>query len=137
MRYIFNIDRRSHRYLLEPLTEQMHPKIMLASRLVTFYRNQLNSSKFRMRFLLRLAADDKRTVLGRTLDKISQECNCSVELLTSRVVKNQLKYAKAPSDEEWRIDVARELYAARKDNGIIPGFSIDDINVLLQHVCVS
>ena len=73
---------------------------------------------------------------GRTIRK---SAHFSLILGTKNLVKigTQQKYAKAPSDEEWRIDVARELYAARKDNGIIPGFSIDEINVLLQHVCVS
>ena len=80
MRNVFNLDRRSHRYLLESFTGQTHPKVMLATRLVRFYRNQLISPKFKMRFLIRLATDDKRTVLGRTLANISEECNCSVEL---------------------------------------------------------
>ena len=53
MRNILGIDRRSHRYLLEDLTGQVHPKVMLASRLVGFYNMQLNSKKLKMRFIER------------------------------------------------------------------------------------
>ena len=137
MRNILGIDRRSHRFLLEDLTGQVHPKVMLASRLVGFYNTQLDSKKFKMRFLVRLAASDMRTVLGRTLDKISVECNCSLEFLTKNLVKKRLKYATVSSDETWRTQIVKELYSARKDDHLIPGFSLDEINSMLNYICVS
>ena len=137
MRNILGIDRRSHRYLLEELTEQMHPKVMLASRLVGFYKTQINSPKFRMRFLVRLAAEDMRTVLGRTLNRISNECNCTIGILTPSLVKRKLRYATVSSEEAWRIQLAKELYNAQNENNLIPGFSTDEIRSILHYVCVS
>ena len=52
---VLHVDRRRHRYLLESLTG----KAMLASRLVQFYRSQLNSPKFCMQFLMQVDSNDK------------------------------------------------------------------------------
>ena len=137
MRNVLGIDRRSHRYLLDGLTEQVHPKVMLASRLVSFYKTQLRSPKFRLRFLIHLAENDKRTVLGSNLDRIANECECSIERLTSKIVKEKLKYVLVPEDQEWRVQLATELYAMRNDSSIIPGFSVNEIECMLEHVCIS
>ena len=137
MRNVLGIDRRSHRYLLDGLTEQVHPKVMLASRLVSFYKTQLRSPKFRLRFLIHLAENDKRTVLGSNLDRIANECECSIERLTPKIVKEKLKYVLVPEDQEWRAQLATELYAMRNDSSIIPGFSVNEIECMLEHVCIS
>ena len=137
MRSILKLDRKTHRYLLEPLSGQVHPKVMLASRLVGFYRAQLNSPKFRMRFLMRMAVNDKRTVLGRNLDTIAEECHCDLMQLTPSVVKQNLRYAIAPDDLGWRIPLASELYSFRSDSNSLPGFSRDEIDLMLQFVCIS
>ena len=75
LRNVLKLDRRTHRYSLEPLSGHVHPKVMLASRLVGFYQAQLKSAKFRMRFLMRMAVNDKQTVLGRNLHMIAEECH--------------------------------------------------------------
>ena len=137
MRNVLDIDRRTHRYLLHGLTELLHPKVFLASRLVGFYKAQLASPKFRVRFLLNLAVTDKRSVIGSNLDRIANECGCEIDQLTPKIVKAKLRYATVPNDQEWRVQVANDLYAMRKDSGIIPGFSSDEIECMLQFVCIS
>ena len=46
IRIIFNLDRRTHRYLIEPLSNSLHPQVMLASRFVKFLRTLRTSDKF-------------------------------------------------------------------------------------------
>ena len=67
MRNVLNVDRTTHRYLIEPLSNTLHPKIMLISRMIGFYKSQLESPKFCIRYLANIAADDLTTALGRTL----------------------------------------------------------------------
>ena len=57
--------------------------------------------------------------------------------MTPKIVKAKLRYATVPNDQEWRVQVANDLYAMRKDSGIIPGFSSDEIECMLQFVCIS
>ena len=137
MRNVLDVDRRTHRYFLHGLTEQVHPKVMLTSQLVSFYKAQLSSPKFRMRFLEHLAVNDKRTVLGSNLERIAGECGCGIEQLTSKVVKSRLRYVNVPNDQEWRVHLASELYDIRNESRTIPGFSSDEIECMLQYVCIS
>ena len=65
-----NVDRCTHRYLIETISNSLHPKIMLASRYVTFHKSLITSSKLSVRVLARLVETDQRTVMGRTLDSL-------------------------------------------------------------------
>ena len=58
MRNVLNLDRKTHRYMIEPLSDCIHPKIMLLSRMVAFYKMQLDSPKFCIRYLIKLAEKD-------------------------------------------------------------------------------
>ena len=50
------------------ISGHLHLKTMLMARLVNFYKSSLNSPKFTVRFLARLAEKDFRTTLGQTLE---------------------------------------------------------------------
>ena len=39
IRNILNLDRRTHRYLIEPMSRCLHPKVMLMSRLASFHKS--------------------------------------------------------------------------------------------------
>ena len=67
MRHVLKIDRCTHRYMIEPLSDCLHLKTVLAARYATFHQSLVNSKKLTVRFLARLAEDDQWTVLGRTL----------------------------------------------------------------------
>ena len=70
IRQIFNLEGNTHRYLIEHISGCLHPKVMLASRYVTFCKSLVNSSKFPVRFISRLKEQDRRSVLGKTLQNI-------------------------------------------------------------------
>ena len=63
-------------------------------------------------FLVNLVSDDRRTLMGRTLDKMSEECLVSRELLFSSVARN-LRYFSPPPEEEWTIPPLAELLDVR------------------------
>ena len=64
------VDKCTHKYLFESISNTMHPKTMLASRYVTFYKALTTSTKLSVRVLARLFETDQRTVMGRTLDML-------------------------------------------------------------------
>ena len=45
IRQVLDLDRCAHRFLIEPLSGTMHPKVMLSSRYVTFFKTLVASSK--------------------------------------------------------------------------------------------
>ena len=139
MRKLFGVDRKTHRFLIEPLSESLHPKVMLLSRMVGFYKAQTKSPKFCLRFLIKLAEIDKRTVIGKTLDHIRTSCGLALNenpKLRPALVKKSLKYREIKEDEQWRIPVLKELIETRDGEQVIPGFTNNEINEMLDFLCI-
>ena len=138
VRHILNIDRCSHRYILEPVSEALHLKVMLLSRFVSFHGSLIKSSKFPVRFLAKLYEEDLRTNHGKNLDQISRLCGTPIQMLTSKMVKSKLTYYPVPEDEKWRIPFCKELLQLRNDDNFnLPGFSFEEQTELLNYVCIS
>ena len=134
IRIVFNLDRQTHRYLIEPLSNSLHPQVMLASRFVKFLRTLRTCDKFGIRLLASVCAMDQRTVFGRTLSQISEKCNCTLKNLTACGVKKIMRYYENTEEERWRTGIAREII---DDNLGVPGFTDKELEEILHYICVS
>ena len=113
IRNVFKVDRCTHRYMIEPLSEMPHLKTMLASKFISFHDSLVNSKKFSVRFLARISESDLRTV--------SELCGIKIEKLTPKIVKANLRYKNVEADDKWRIDMTKELLDLRdKDELYLP-----------------
>ena len=138
IRNALKLDRCTHRYLLEPLSESLHIKTLIISRYVSFYRSLIDSKKFPVRFLARISQHDQRTVLGRVLSTISYLCNCDIESLSPKLVKEKVTFRVVPESEKWRLSLSKELYKIRDEkNYESPGFSTDETEAMLRYICIS
>ena len=140
VRNVYNLDRCTHRYLLEPITGSLHLKGMLASRYVTFFNSLVNSKKMPVRFLARLAQEDLRTVMGKTLCSLLSSCDLTPDQtsqLTASVVKRKICYFATPNTEAWREDMSLELLKLRQGQLELPGFTSSEREEILEHICVS
>ena len=136
MRNILNLDRTTHRYMIEPMSGCLHPKVMLMSRLTSFHKSLVGSPKFSVRFLARLAEKDMRTVMGRTLNYLVRQCNVnSLDDLNAPLVKESLKYAVVPEAEGWRVSLANELKDIRDGKSNLGEFSKKEIEEMLVSAC--
>ena len=77
---------------------------------------------------------DMRTVMGKTITKISAECSSTIESLTPTSVKNSMKYFDVPAEEEWRIGLLREILS---DSFEVPGFSAQEMDEIKSHLCTT
>ena len=140
VRNVYSMDRCTHRYLVEPITGSLHLKVMLASRYVTFFNSLVKSKKMPVRFLARLAQNDLRTVLGKTLSSLQTSCGLAPDQtskLTANLVKRKLQYSATPDTEAWRVDMCLELLKLRQGEFELPGFSSAEREEILEHICVS
>ena len=140
IRMVFNLDRCTHRYLIEPVSQCLHPKVMIASRYVTFYRSLVKSKKFTVRFLARLSEKDNRTVLGRTLESLLTQCNLPqsrLDELTASLVKKKCSYFRVPEPQLWRIPLLKELLKIRDGQLTLEDFDSQETNDLINHLCVT
>ena len=134
VRIAFNVDRTTHRYLIESISGSLHPKVMLASRFSKFHQSMKSSDKLCNRLLASLFEGDHRTVFGKTLSKIADHCDCAMEQLSPSLVKRRMRYHDPPDTEVWRLPIARELTSSRLK---IPGFSNDELKKILHHICTT
>ena len=112
VRSIFNLDRRTHRYLIEPISNHHHLKTLLAARYCTFHLSLCNSSKMPVRFLARLYQNDFRTVLGRTMATLAESCDVQdIALLKPSLIKRNMKYMPISEADTWRPSITHELLA--------------------------
>ena len=138
MRICFNVDRTTHRYFIEELSESLHPKVMLCSRYVSFQKSLLTCSKFPVKFLASLCQLDQRTVFGRTLREIGNLCGSPPETFPcSTMVKRKMMYARVPDAESWRPGLLKELMEVRSSKSALPGFSQEEVEEMIKFVCTS
>ena len=140
VRQILRVDRCTHRYLIEALSQCHHLKTVIASRYVTFHKTLLASRKKPVRFLARLNEIDLRTVMGQTLFKLMSLIGIKSgdpSDLTANQVKKNLKYAELPVDEAWRVPLCQELIEFRTGGVSLEGFTSDEVEDILRGACVS
>ena len=135
IRRAFSIPNTTHRYLIEPLSGCLHPKVMLSSRLVRLRDTMVASNKLVIRLLVTLFDRDRRTVLGRNLGCIRSEVGR--ELLTPMIVKKTLRYSEVPDDEQWRVSALSELLEVRSGSKTIDGLTSSEVACLVDTLCKS
>ena len=128
------VPNTTHRYLIESISESLHPKVMLASRYIGFVKSLCSSPKYCMRVLASTIKNDMRTVMGRTLNMISVECTSPKDSLTSAIVKKNMKYFPVPDTEQWRVGILSERLS---DTVEIPGFASEEIEDIKSFICTS
>ena len=137
VRQIFKLDRTTHRYLIETISECLHPKVILSSRFIKFHENNLKSVKSVIRTLANLNKDDLTTVYGNNLYNIGRCCNTNVQSLTPQLVKTTMSYFRIPDDQLWRVPIIQEMLAIRNNDLSLTGFSYREIKDILDNMCIS
>ena len=137
IRNIFNVPYTTHRYFIEPLSDCPHPKTMLSSRFIKFTQSLASSSKPSVSYLARLVKNDNRTLMGKTLSRISRETNVTKASLTSLVVTKSMVYFPVPDDQMWRIDILKELLNVKQQSLLLGQFNLDETSTMINYICTS
>ena len=96
LRKVFNLDRCTHRYLLEDITNTRHVLPKLMAKTQTFYESLGNSPKPGIRFLFGVSTGDNRTTTGQNTTKITKLCEGTPNKAT---IKRTAKYVPIPPEE--------------------------------------
>ena len=137
LRIMWDIPMESHRYLLEPLSDQTHLKFLLFKRFLNFRQQIFKSDKTITKHIYSICENDCGSLTGRNLRRIMLLCdkNSPSSLEASDI--SSLQYFSLPQEEEWRIGMINELIDIRLNRVELPGFSKEEINDLLKIACVS
>ena len=134
VRHILELDRRTHRYLIEEFSDQTHLMTMLYSRLESFRQSLRKSPKFVIRFLAAIQEGDLRTTLGRNVHTLRVQTHEEPNKLS---IKRNFKYSRIPEDQQWRTPIGQELMSVRSKRIQPDEFTFEELNEMLKFICVS
>ena len=138
VRTALDLPRLTHRYLIESLTDQLHPQTMISSRFLKFHDSLSKCHKPCMRLLQELFKSNHQTAYCQNLSWISRSVGCKVENLTSTLIKKQMQYCPVPKNQQWRVDVLRDLQELKWNITEIDGFLEDEeLGDLIENLAVS
>ena len=107
---------------------------MLCSRLVKFLEAMKSCTKGSVRYLVSLVYDDRRTLTGKTITRVADDCNVGRSVLDAKTAK-ELIYHEVPAGEQWRVPLLKELLHVRSGAGIIPGLEQQEVNIMINSIC--
>ena len=111
---------------------------MLASRLVTFHKSLVTSNKFPVRFLSRLNETDLRTVLGRNIRVLLDECGLQrLDQLSTNNVKKNCCYFNVPMEQQWRLPLISELLQVKSNILNLGEYMKTEVEDMLKYLCTS
>ena len=89
-----------------------------------------------VRYLAASVLEDRRTLVGRTVSRIAEDCKAERRNLTSMIAKS-MKYWTPPLEEQWIIPMLKELLEVRAGAAVILDVEHDEVKMMIDHLCSS
>ena len=126
----------THRYLIEPVSEQKHMSIQLIQNFVGFMEKIRNSTKQILKMLYQITRKDVKTVTGSNLRNILCLTDlCGVDMLDKNSVAN-LKYSSVDEDNRWRVSMVKELIDMKNSlDDPLNGWEPEELDEILEFAC--
>ena len=137
IRRMFELDRKTHRYLIEPISGMPHIRQALVSRFLNFASKLSTSKKEILRNAFETLRVDCRSTTGENIRKIRLECNTGLSDQSLAEGVKRWKFQPAPPGQEWRIDVVKDLISIRDNRRDGDILSKDELNAILEYICTT
>ena len=126
----------THRYLIEPITEQPHMSITVIRNYLKFILSIKNSTKPVLRQLYSIAKNDVRTTTGANLRNILLKTTLlNVDDLQPSTVQ-QIRYQEIKDEDMWRIPIIQEALDMKYGDINPPdGWTIEELDEILEFAC--
>ena len=137
IRKIFKLDRKTHRYLIEPVSKMEHLKCAIQKRFVTFTDKLKMSPKMVVRNINKIIGKDCRSTTGENIRRIMLNCGSDSFRGPTREDVSRKGFEAVPAGEEWRVDVINELIDMR-DGFLEPnGWTSQEVDETLTYLCTT
>ena len=137
VRMMYRLDRKTHRYLIEPVSKMQHIKGAILKRFVGFTNNLAISSKTVIKNVFHIIGNDCRTRTGSNKRKICLDCECDINSQIEKKDINNRPFHDIPAGEEWRIPLINELIGIRDGALMSIDWTNDQIKDALQFLCTT
>ena len=127
----------THRFLIEPLSNEKHIKLVLIERFVSFMERIERSGKLAIRMLKAEAIKDVRSTTGANYRGIMMLLgNMNVSKVTIQSIKH-LKYRPVSDNDQWTVMMVKELYDVLNGDTELEGFDQTEIKNMMEFLCTS
>ena len=110
----------------------------MARRFLNFVSMIRSSKKVALRSLLKVIESDVRSVTGHKLRNIMLKSTSPVNHVQNLKPDDvTYKYREIPVDEQFRVDLIKEIIEVKHKKLEVPGFSMEELDEIMQHICVS
>ena len=134
---MYDLPLRTHRYLLEPVTNVSHVKLLLAKQFLGFIKQIEKSPKKLPKELLQMVKFDVRSTTGYNLRRL-------MLLLKKRNIENLSKedyrlieYNKIEAKDVWKVPFIREITDRKFNQLEVEGFTYEELEEILDFLCTS
>ena len=134
VRLMFNLPRTTHKYFIEPISENPHIKFNLMKRFLNFCEQLRNSDKSILKMMINKTQFNTQSRTGQNLRTIMLICEKNE---VSQVRPSDLttrNYSEVPDDEFWRISFLKELIEIRYDPEMLQNFTIGEIEDMIHFI---
>ena len=132
---MYRLDRRTHRYLIEPISEMEHLKSALVKRFLSFTEKLRNSPKVVVQNIYKILGSDCQTTTGANARRITLEYN--TDLINGPSRNDITTFATTPEGEEWRSEMIKELIQVRDGEMNSIEWTTEELQETINHLCIS
>ena len=137
VRKMFRLDRTTHRYFIEAVSNMSHIKKALMKRFMKFTNKISESPKVSARNILNTIKEDCRSTTGRNLRMIMKCCKKQrLGDVTNNAISQQ-HYVPVPVSEKWRIDLVKELLDIRDNIYDSVQWNTEEISCCINYLCTT
>ena len=136
-RLMCDLPLRTHRYLLEPITQVSHVKLLLAKQFLGFLSQIRKSPKLLPIELLDAVMYDVRSTTGYNLRRLMLLLNkTSVDEISVNDFK-LIKYHPISEEDKWKISFINEITDVKFKQLDVDGFETEELEEILNFLCTS
>ena len=125
LRDTFNLPYGTHRYILRHLSQKRSLKKEFYSRFKKFCLHVQQSRKEEVLYLYKIQRYDSRSIFGSNYRNVIGQ------------PKDITQPYRIDAENEWKLKYIDELISVKSNIKVIPGFSYDDCDNMLQQLCCS
>ena len=134
---MFDLPYNTHRYLVEPVSGQLHLKKLLIKRFLSFIRQVNRSSKILPKQLLHFIQNDTRSITGSNIRRILLLTKrTEIDDITVEDIED-IEYAELSEENCWRVNLINEITDIKFGQLEVNGFSQEEYEEILQFACTS
>ena len=137
VKIMFDLPLATHRNLIVPVSGHVHLRNTLMARSLSFIHQIEKSSKKTTKLLLNHIKYDARSLTGNNLRKMLLLTNrTNIDQLRRADILNIEYYPLAP-EVKWKEPMLCELIECREDNLEIANHTIEEINDIIDDLCIN